>query len=132
MFNFIDLFGQVVFKFQKFIGQYVVCGIVELYYLWKIIELGVIGLELLLNYVVFVVDICKWGEVGMLLLYNVRCVFNWVVVIDEEGMFMFFEFDEVVYVVVNGLLVKGVCVGEGVVILVCNYCWFVIVNYGVV
>jgi fatty-acyl-CoA synthase len=122
----IDLSGQAIAKLQ----QYAERGTAELHYLRKIIEAGVLRLELPQNYAAMAADFRRWGEVGMLPALNARRAPHRTAIIDDEGTLTYKELDEAVNAVANGLLAKGVRGGDSVAILARNHRWFVIANYG--
>jgi fatty-acyl-CoA synthase len=128
--NLTDLPWQAPSKVKAKLQQYAERGAAELHYLRKIIESGVFAPQPPQNYAAMVMDIRRWGELGMMPAVNARRAPNRRAVIDDEGPFTYKELDEAANAVAHGLLAKGVHGGDGVAILARNHRWFLIANYG--
>ena len=104
-------------------------GSAELHYLQKMIQAGAFGLEPPQNLAAMVVDLRRWGEVGMIPALNARRNPHRPALIDDEGTMTFIELNDAANAAANGLLTMGVRGGDGVAILARNHRWFLIANY---
>jgi fatty-acyl-CoA synthase len=111
------------------VRQYAERGSAELHYLQKMIAAGAFGIEPPQNLAAMVVDIRRWGEVGMIPALNARRAPNRLAIIDDEGSITNSELNDAVNAVANGLLAMGVRGGDGVGVLARNHRWFSIANY---
>lgn len=111
-------------------GKIVERGAAELYYLRKIIEAGVLGVQPPQNYAAMARDMGKWGEVGLVPSFNARKTPHRAAIIDDEGTLTYQELDDAANAAAHGLLDKGVRGGDGVAILARNHRWFCIAEYG--
>ena len=109
--------------------QYAERGSAELHYLQKMITAGAFGIEPPQNLAAMVVDIRRWGEVGMIPALNARRAPDRLAIIDDEGSITNSELNDAVNAVANGLLAMGVRGGDGVGVLARNHRWFSIANY---
>jgi fatty-acyl-CoA synthase len=126
MANPMDLPAKAVVKLR----QYAERGSAELHYARKMFEAGALKIEPPQNVVGMMVDIRKWGEIGMIPALNARRTPDRAAVIDDDGEMTFRELDEAAHAVANGLTAMGVKAGDGVGLLIRNHRWFLVALYG--
>ena len=122
-----DLPLQAAAKIQ----QYAERGSAELHYARKMLEAGAFKIEPPQHIAAMVLDIRRWGEIGMIPALNARRHPDRTAAIDDDGELTFAELDEAAHAVANGLLAMGVKGGDGVALLARNHRWFLIALYGI-